>query len=138
MIAQITRRGLPATAGAAIGAALVLVTLVFLVASAATDNLLVTPPGGDVAEELALGTVLFSTVVGGLIGTALAWAMSRFVPRPQRTFVLVCAVGLALYGIVPFTAAEQASTAVWLNLMHLSVALPVIGGLAKYLPAKAA
>ncbi len=138
MIARVTSRGLLATAGTAIVAALVLVTIVFLAASAATDNLLVTPPGGDAAEELTLGIVLFTTVVGGLLGTALAWTMSRFAPRPRRTFVLVCGVGLVLYGIVPFTAAEETATGVWMNLMHLSVALPVVGGLATYLPAERA
>ena len=55
---------------------------------------------------------------------------------PTRiTFVVICVVGLVLYGIVPFTAAEETATAVWLNLMHLAVALPIVGGLAvRYLP----
>lgn len=134
VMANIARRGLLATGGVAIVAALVLVTIVFLIADAATDNLLVTPVGGDAAEEIGLGLVLFTAVIGGLVGTGLAWAMGRFVPRPRITFVVVCVVGLVLYGIVPFAAAEETATGVWLNLMHLSVALPVVGGLALYLP----
>ncbi|NOX28487.1 MAG: hypothetical protein GXP35_00315 [Actinobacteria bacterium] len=131
---QDTERGLLATAGMVILVALVVVTVVFFVASAATDNLLVTPPGGDAPEEVVLGTALFAAAVGGVVGAVLAWATNRFGRRPRRVFVAVCVVGLVLYGIVPFTAAEQAATAVWLNVMHVAVAIPVVGGLAKYLP----
>jgi len=134
LLTGVVRRGLWATGGMATAAALVLVAVVFFVAVAVTDNLLVTPPGGDAAEEVGLGVVLTTTVVGGLVGSALAWAMSRFVRRPRNTFLVVCVAGLGLYGTVPFTAAEEAATGVWLNLMHLSVALPVAGGLAAYLP----
>ncbi len=134
MTTQNQRHGLLATAGMVIGAALVAVTVVYLIASAATDNLLVTPPGGDAPEEVVLGTALFAATVGGVVGAVLAWATNRFGRRPRRLFVTVCVVGLVLYGIVPFTAAEQASTAIWLNLMHVAVAIPVVGGLARYLP----
>ncbi len=134
MTTQSTGRALLPTAGLVIVAALVVVTVMFFVASAATDNLLVTPPGGDAPEEVVLGSALFAAAAGGVVGTVLAWAMSRFAPRPRNAFVTVSVIGLALYGIVPFTAAEETATAVWLNLMHLGVAIPVVGGLAKYLP----
>jgi len=128
------RRGLLPTAGISIVAALALVTIVFLIAQAATENLSVTPPGGDAVRDVGLGDALFFTVVGGIVGTALAWAMNRFLARPRMAFLVTCLVGLGLYGIVPFAAAEETATGVWLNLMHLAVAVPVVGGLAMYLP----
>ena len=48
-------------------------------------------------------------------------------------FVAVCVAALALYGVVPFTAAEQTSTAIWLNAMHLAAAAPIISLLARSL-----
>ena len=88
------QRGLLRTAAMAIVGALVLVTIVFLIADAATDNLLATPLGSDAPEEIGLGVVLGTAIAGGLVGTGLAWVMSRFVPRPRMTFVVVCVVGL--------------------------------------------
>lgn len=134
MMSDSTRHGLLRTAGMALVAALVAVTIVFLIAQAATDNLLVTPPGSDAVREVGIGDALFSSVVGGIIATALAFAMGRFPARPRMTFLVVCVAGLGLYGIVPFAAAEESATGVWLNLMHLSVAIPIVGGLAMYLP----
>ena len=127
------RRLLP-TAGIAIIVSVALVSIVFLIAQAATDSLMVTPPGGDGVEEIGLGIVLSSAIIGGIVGTFLAWVLGRFATRPRNTFLAICVVGLLMYGIVPFAAAEQTATAIWLNVMHLSVAIPIVGGLAMYLP----
>ena len=127
-------RGLLKATGMSLAAGLVTVTIVFVVADAATDNLLVTPVGGDVAEEIGLGVVLFMAVIGAVAGMGLAWIIGRFAPRPRATFLAVTLIGLVLFGIVPFTAAEETTTAVWLNLLHIAVAIPVIGGLAARLP----
>jgi len=43
-------------------------------------------------------------------------------------------VALVMYGTVPFTAAEETTTAVWLNVMHVLAALPIVGLLARQLP----
>jgi hypothetical protein len=54
--------------------------------------------------------------------------------RTRATLVAVAIVALALSGIVPFTAAEATSTAVWLNVMHVAAAVPIVGLLARSLP----
>ena len=43
-------------------------------------------------------------------------------------------MALVMYGTVPFTAAEETTTAVWLNVMHVLAALPIVGLLARQLP----
>jgi hypothetical protein len=119
--------------GIGIGVALVLVAIAHVAADAMSGPLLVTPPGGSAVEDVAIGLALMSTVVGGVAGIGLALVAQRF-GRPKATFVAVCVVALVLYGTVPFTAAEETTTAVWLNVMHVLAALPIVGLLARQLP----
>ena len=53
---------------------------------------------------------------------------------PRMTFLAVTLIALAGYAVVPFTAAESTQTAVWLNIFHVAVAVPVIGMFTRYLP----
>ena len=118
--------------GIGIAVAVVLVLVTYLIADAASGPLLVTQPGSDTPEEVPVGAVLVFTVLGGAIGTGLALVANRF-RRPRTTFVTAAGVALLLYGIMPFTAAEATSTAIWLNAMHLAAAVPIIGLLARSL-----
>ena len=72
-------------------------------------------------------------VVYGSIGAALAYLAGRFARRPRLTFLAVTIIALAGYAVVPFTAAESTQTAIWLNVFHVLVAIPVIGILTRYL-----
>ena len=119
-------------AGFGTAIALGLALIVFVVADAASGPLLVTQPGSDDITEIALGTVVAFTVLGGAVGLGLALVVNRR-SWPPSTFVAVCIAALALYAIVPFIAAEQTSTAIWLNAMHLAAAAPIIGLLARSL-----
>ena len=56
-----------------------------------------------------------------------------YIDTSAPTFLAACVIVLLFYGIVQFTAAEETATGVWLNLMHLAVAVPVGGGLATWL-----
>ena len=126
-------RSLLKAGGIGIGIALVLVAVAHVAADAMSGPLLVTPPGGDAVEEVTIGLALMTTVVGGVVGIGLALVAQRF-GRPKATFVAVCVVALVLYGAMPFTAAEETTTAVWLNVMHVAAALPIVGLLARELP----
>jgi hypothetical protein len=119
-------------AGFGTAVALGLVIIAYLIADAASGPLLVTQPGSDTIEEVALGTVVAFTVLGGAVGLGLALVVDRR-SWPPSTFIAVCAGALALYAIVPFIAAEQASTAIWLNAMHVAAAAPIVGFLARSL-----
>ncbi len=127
-----------AKAGAVgIAVAVVLVLVTYLVADAASGPLLVTQPGGDTPEEVPLGGALVFTAIGGAVGIVLALVANRW-RRPRTTFVAIAVAALVLYGIMPFTAAEEASTAIWLNVMHVAAAVPIVGLLARTLPAERA
>lgn len=45
-------------------------------------------------------------------------------------------IALAGYAVVPFTAAESVGTALWSNVFHVVVAVPVIVALTRYLPSE--
>ena len=119
-------------AGLGTTVALGLVLITYLIADAASGPLLITQPGGDSIEEVALGAVVMFTILGGTVGLGLALVVDRR-SWPPSTFIAVCAGALALYAIVPFIAAEQASTAIWLNAMHVAAAAPIVGFLARSL-----
>ncbi len=121
-------------AGMAILVALVLAAITFFIADAISGPLTLEPSGDAAAEEVTIGATVVAAIVGSLLGVGLA-LLSRLATRPQTVFLTICVVGLVGSGIMLFGQAEQASTAVWLNLMHLAVAVPVVGSLWRWLPA---
>lgn len=123
--------------GIGIIVALALVLVTYLIADAASGPLLVTQPGSDTPEQVLMAQALLFTVIGGAAGIGLAFVVKRL-GRTRTTFVAIAGVALVLYGIVAFTAAEQTSTAIWLNAMHLAAALPIVGLLARSLPERIA
>lgn len=117
------------TWAAATAAAALLVSATYLVALAAAGPLVVSGAG-----EVTLGDVIGFTAFGATIGAVLAVGIGRLSRMPRRTFLATTLIALAGYGVIPFTATESIDTAVWLNLLHLVVAIPVIGMLARRLP----
>ena len=76
--------------------ALVLVSVTYLVADAASGPLIVTQPGRDTPAAVPLGAAVMFTMLGAAAGIGLASIVNRL-GRPRSTFVAVAA--LALYGI---------------------------------------
>ncbi len=109
--------------------AVLLIATAYLVAQVLADPLVVAGTG-----EVTLGNVTGFTVLGATVGTALAYPIRRFARRPRPTFLAVTLIALAGYAVVPITAAESVQTAIWLNIFHLVVAIPVIGILSRSLP----
>lgn len=126
-------RPLVRTGIAATGLAIMSVTMAYLLSQAAGAELLVAS-GGDATMEVALGTVLGMSVAGAGLAVALAWAFGRWAPRPRATFLATTLVGLGAYAAVPFAAAESIVTALWLNVLHLAVAAPLLVLLGRDLP----
>lgn len=114
-------------AGTAI--AIVAVALVYLLANEVAGPLVVTGAG-----EVTLSDVIGFTILGGTVGAVLTYVVGRFSHRPRMALLTVTLIALAGYAVVPFTAAETTTTAVWLNVFHVVVAIPVIGMLMRYLP----
>ncbi len=120
------------TAIVGIVAAVVAVVVVYLIADAVSGPLLAAPPGGGDAEEVPLGGAIVATVIGGVVGAGLAFVSGR-TPSPVKIFVGICIVGLVLYGLFALSQAESTSTGIWLNVMHIAAAVPIVGLLARWL-----
>ena len=108
-----------------------LVTVAFQVAKQVSDPLVVSGTG-----EVTLGNAIGMTIIGATVGAAVAYGIGRFTQRPRRVFVAATLIALAGYAVVPFTAAESVGTALWLNVFHVVVAVPVIVALTRYLPSE--
>lgn len=126
-------RSLLVAGAKAIGLAVASVVAAYLVALGLGADLLVAGPDGT-TMEVTSGMVFGMTVLGGSIGVALAWVFGRWAPRPRVTFLATTLVALAAYAAVPFAAAEAVATAVWLNVFHVAVAIPVLWVLGGRLP----
>lgn len=120
------------SAAMGIVAAVVGVVVVYLIADAASGPLLTTQPGADSAQEVPLAGAIAFTVIGGLVGAGIAYLSAR-TSRPVEIFVGICVVGLVLYGLLALTAAEETATGIWLNVMHIAAAIPIVGLLARWL-----
>lgn len=120
----------PAAIGTALAA--VGVAAVHLIATALGDPLTVNPGGAP--QAVPLGAAVLFTVLGGVAGYVIA-LLARRAGRPRTVFLAVTLVALALYAIAPFGAAENTSTALWLNVMHLVAAAAILPLLARALPA---
>ncbi len=112
-----------------IGIAIIGVGIAFFIADAISGPLLVTPPGGDEVQEVNVGLAIFSTVFAGVIGIGIAAVCKQFLSNPAAAFLGICAVALIIYAILPFTASEEVSTGIWLNVMHIVAAVPIVGSL---------
>jgi hypothetical protein len=131
---DITKAGVPIKRlailwAAGTGVAVLLVASAFLLAQEFANPLIVAGTG-----EVTLYNVTGFTILGATVGATLAYVIGRFVRRPRPTLFAVTLIALAGYAVVPFTAAESVQTAVWLNIFHVVVAVPVIGLLSRSLP----
>lgn len=112
--------------------AVIAVAITYFIADAASGPLLVTRNSGLTEQAPIAGALLF-TAIGGVIGLGIAALAKRFLGNPVPAFLGICLVGLIAFGIFPFTAAEETATAIWLNVMHIVAAVPIVGLLTKSL-----
>jgi hypothetical protein len=127
-----TRRPISSLAklwAAGTGIAIVAVASVYLLAHEVAGPLVVAGAG-----EVGVGDVISFTILGGTVGAVLTYVVGRFSRRPRMALLAVTLIALAGYAVVPFTAAETTTTAIWLNVFHVVVAIPVIGMLIRYVP----
>lgn len=116
---------------AAVGA----VVITFFIADLISGPLMATQPGADGPQDVPLGGAVFGTVIGGLVGTVLAVVIARL-KGAVPIFLLVCLVGLVLYGWFALSAAETQSTGIWLNVMHIAAAVPIVGQLTRWISSR--
>jgi hypothetical protein len=120
--------------GIGAGAALAAALATYAGARIANVPLLVDGPSGT--TEVPVGAVVMATAIGAVA----AWVVSRGAlrtARPRVVFVGVVGPGLVLSSVPPMTGATSGSTAGWLLLMHLVVAVPLITAGWRLLPTPA-
>jgi len=113
------------TIATSLGAAIVLVTIVWLVARATGDDLRVKAPGQDAHEKMMIFLPAFATLTAGLVGALIAWLLRRR-PNGRTIFLALVVIVLIFEGIQAFVATESNGTAIWLNLMHVLAAAVIV------------
>jgi hypothetical protein len=114
--------------------ALAAVVVTFFIADAVSGPLMATDPAGAVTEVPLPGAII-GTVIGGIVGALLALGV-RNLDRSVEAFLGVCLIGLVLYGIYAFVQAEGFAAGLWLNVMHIAAAVPIVGILTRWLQAR--
>jgi prolipoprotein diacylglyceryltransferase len=121
-------------AGRGILAAIAFVIATWVVADTSSGPLLVENPDGGLAQARLLAAVVF-TVIGGIIGTGIAYVL-RNRERGDLRFLNICLGFLIVYGAWAFNQAEDITTGIWLNVMHLAAAAPIIDQLRRWMRAQ--
>lgn len=126
---KLSKAGLIGTVVGAIG-----VAITFLIADAVSGPLMATSVGADVAEEVPMVAAVGGAVFGGIIGIILAAISKQFLgAKAASVFVGICVVALVAFGALSFSATEEISAGIWLNVMHIVAAVPIVGLLAQNL-----
>lgn len=113
------------TIATGLGAALVLVTLVWVIARVTGDELRVKAPGQGSHEEMMVFVPAFATLTAGLVGAGIAWLLRRR-PNGRTIFLALVALVMVVEAIQAFAATESTGTAVWLNVMHVVAAAAIV------------
>lgn len=121
----------------AIGTALaaVAVAVVFVIAEAISGDLLIAGTGDAAPESPPIGFAIGGTIFFGVIATLFATLLRKFASQPGKIFGIVSVVVLIAYGAFAFGAAEDSTTGIWLNVMHVIGAIPLVGAAARSLGA---
>lgn len=95
------------------------------------------PAGGDDLVPITAINVIFASVVGGVVGTAIALLVGRFVGRARAVFIVIGAIGFVVSMGGPLTIPDSPTdNLVVLTIMHIIAAVIVVGLLARVLPAR--
>lgn len=113
------------------GAAAAATNVAVAAAAMAADVSFELPEGG---ESIPLAGFAQITVIGAVIGIAIAAGLRRWATSPARSFVRV-AVALTAVSLVPPLLVDAAtSTVAFLEITHLAAAAIVIPAIARRLP----
>ncbi|MDI2125223.1 DUF6069 family protein [Yinghuangia seranimata] len=95
--------------------------------------------GDGAAETIPVGGFALATLMYGLIGVALAFALRRWAKTPARTFTRVC-VALTALSFVPLPVVNHTatSTRIVLALTHIAAAVVIVPMIARRLADRSA
>lgn len=101
------------------------VLVVHLLFDALGADFRVQPPGQSLNTVAPLQAAAIAAVVTAL-GCGVAWLLLRRARWPDRAFLVVVAVVLAVFAINPFLAADQGLTVIALQAEHFAAAIPAV------------
>ncbi len=106
-------------------------------AARATGQHLIIMRGAE-AVPVPLGAVVLATVAGGAAAAGLARVAARW-RDPRRSYLVLCALGLAVSAVPPLLSTATAGAAAWLLVLHaVAAAVLVPAGLPERVPAGSA
>ena len=88
--------------------------------------LVVDPPGPPPESPLPVVVVIVASIVPALGAGLVYWGLDRFLPNPNRVFLIVSAVVFIAFMFNPITAAATSAVGWTLEIMHGVVAVPVV------------
>jgi len=89
-------------------------------------------PSAGAESSIPTIQVILLAIAGGVAGWLLALAANA-TQNPPRTFLIAAGIGLLLSFLAPILVTGAVSTALVLCLMHVAVAIPVVGMLERTL-----
>jgi Family of unknown function (DUF6069) len=107
-------------------AAIINLVLYFLGNAINGGPMLVKPPGVTTIQGVPWFMVIVMSVLPGVIAGALYGLLARFTARPSTIFLVIAAIIFILFFINPLVAAQNVTTIIVLEIMHLVVAASVI------------
>ncbi len=113
------------TIAVGLGAAIVLVTITWIVARATGDDLRVKAPGQDSHEKMMAYVPAFATLIAGLVGALIAWLLRRR-PNGRTIFLALVVLVMVFEGVQAFVATTSNGTAIWLNVMHVVAVAAIV------------
>jgi hypothetical protein len=129
---------LPRAAAAGTAMAIVAAVVFWFIATTISGDLVATAPGQSTPEPIPVGAMIPAVTLGGIAGFLIALALRKATSSPATTFVVVCLVALVPYGAYSFIQAEDISTGIWLNVLHIVAAIPIVGLVQRSLAAETA
>jgi Family of unknown function (DUF6069) len=107
-------------------AAIINLILYFLGNAINGGPMLVKPPGVTTIQGVPWFMVIIQSVLPGVIAGALYGLLARFTARASTIFLVIAAIIFILFFLNPLLAAQNATTIVVLEIMHIVVAASVI------------
>lgn len=88
--------------------------------------MLVKPPGITTIQAVPWFMVIVQSILPGVIAGALYGLLARFTARPSTIFLVIAAIIFILFFLNPLMAAQNITTIIVLEIMHVVVAALVI------------
>jgi len=92
------------------------------------------PSGGEALVPISWTDVIIATLVGGILGTAIALLLNRFVARARTVFIVIGALGFLVSMVGPVMIVDSPpSNIIFLTFMHIITAGAVVGLISRVL-----